>query len=369
MRFLDFAPVPIWVDDSSKLEACIQHCMTPDRYLGVDTETLGLLKNEDGSKRYNMTDEVVVMGLSPDETARYLVPRKYLYHCKPVLEAETPKALANAKFDAHRIKNSAGINIRGPWADTVHQDFLVDEDKRENRHGLKDCAADYFDYPMMDYKQLFGRTDPRLIVPGHPLWEKYLDYASLDPWVTRKLAILLMEKLHAIHSWEADDEHPRPYTYQDMYWATEEGQIKCLFKMERRGIEVNQERLAVVGAELTARMDDLAKQINALVGYPINPNSTDQMGKYFFEKKGYKPLAYTEKTKAPQVDESLFKHLALGKAQDPVAKLVMEYKSCSKLNGTYVRGLQKFIYKDGRIHTSYSTTKTTGRLGSSEPNL
>lgn len=364
-----------------KVEACIKHCMQAVLFLGVDTETLGLVKNEDGSKRYNMTDEVVVMGLSPDDDTRYLVPRKYLHFFKPVLESDIPKALSNVKFDAHRILNSCGSKLLGRWADTVHMDFLIDEDTRENHHGLKDCMQDYFDFPMMDYKQLFGTLDPRHIVPGHPLWEKYLDYASLDPWATRILAILQLEKLREIHAWEAVDDQPA-YTYEQMYWDTEELQIKALFNMERRGIHVNKKTLEDIGTKLTLRMAELAKEINALVGYPINPNSTQQIGDFFFNKEvtyslptgpmkkpKYTPLSFTEKKREPQVDDVLFKHLALGKAQDPVAKLVMEYKECSKLNGTYVEGLLKFLYKDGRIHTSYSTTKTTGRLGSSEPNL
>ena len=381
MRFQTFAPPPQYVDSDEKVEACIRHCLQPDTLLGVDTETLGLVKNEDGTKRYNMTDEVVVMGLSPDKDTRYLIPRRYLHRFKPVLESDTIKALSNAKFDAHRILNSCGSQILGRWADTVHMDFLIDEDTRENKHGLKDCIQDYFGYPMSEYKQLFGSTDPRHIIPGHPLWEKYLDYATLDPWCSRLLALYQLEKLREIKAWEADDQNPA-YTYEQMYWDTEELQIRTLFKMERRGIHVDRGTLEEIGKKLTIRSEELAKEINALVGYPINPNSTQQLGEFFFQKEvtyslpsgpmvkeKYTPLGYTEKTKSPQVDDVLFKHLALGKAQDPVAKLVMEYKECTKLNGTYVEGLLKYIYKDGRIHTSYSTTKTTGRLGSSEPNL
>ena len=373
MKFQSFAPPATYVDSPELVERCIKHCMQPDQFLGVDTETLGLVKEDDGSKRYSMTDEVVVMGLSPDEETRYLVPRRYLHYFKGVLEAETPKALANAKFDAHRILNSCGAWIRGPWADTVHMDFMVDEDTRENRHGLKDCVQDYFDYPMIDYKQLFGTEDPRAFAPGHAKWDKYMDYASLDPWVTRKLAIFLLGKLQEIEAWPEDDGQPA-YTYAQMYWDTEEPQIKTLFKMERRGIRVDKSMLVNIGTKLTKRMEEVALEINKIVGYPINPNSSQQLGEYFFNhvsptKEKYVPLSFTEKTKQPQVNDELFKHLALGKAQDPVAQLVMDYRECSKLNGTYVEGLLKFLYKDGRIHTSYSTTKTTGRLGSSEPNL
>jgi len=368
MRFQTFAPPPIYVDTPQLIETAIRDCLDAEVMLGVDTETLGLFKNEDGSKRFNMTDEVVVMGLSPRDDVRYLVPRVNLNYFRPVLESDVPKALTFAKFDVHRIMNSSGIKVGGPWIDTVVLDFLVDEDRRENRHGLKDCMADYFDYPMNEYKELFGSEDPRAIKPGHPAWQKYLDYSSLDPWATRILAMKLFGLLDKIEVWPADDEND-PYTLTQMYWDTEEPQLKTLWGMERRGMRVNVDHLKKVRAVLEEKMEETAFEINKLVGYPINPNSTDQMGEYFFNVKKYTPLSFTEKKQVPQVNETLFSHLALGKTQDPVAKLVMVYKKCSKLRGTYVDGILKFLFLDGRVHTDYSPTKTTGRLGSSNPNL
>lgn len=368
MRFQSYAPAPIYVDSPELIRLCVEHCIQPDQFLGVDSETLGLLK--DGVHRFNMNDEVVVLGLSPDDLTRYMVPRKHLHQVTEALSRPTPKALTYAKFDAHRIKNSCGVDLGGRWFDTVHGDYLVDEDTRENRHGLKDCALDYFGYAMGDYKEIFGKEDPRLIVPGHPKFEKYLDYGSLDPWVTRKLAIYLLKELEKIEIWAEDPKNGLPrYDYAQMYWEVDEPQIKCLYLMERRGLLVDKQKLEGLGVRLEDKMKELAYEINRLVGKPINPLSTQQMGQYFFHEMKYTPLSFTEKTKAPQVDEALFKHLALGKAQDPVAKLVMEFKECSKLNGTYVKGLLQFIHVDGRIHTSYSSTKTTGRLGSADPNL
>ena len=360
MRFQTMAPPPVFVGEVALIEPTIRRCQD-STMLGVDTETLGLLKDEEGRKYHKMTDQIVVMGLSPDEENRFLVPRKYLHHFKGLLESSVPKALTNVKFDAHRFLNTSGIHLGGPWADTVVLDFLLDEDTRENRHGLKDCAADYFDIPLLDYKELFGKEDPREFRPGHPLWDKYVDYSSLDPWVTRKLALLLLDKLSEIPVWPKDD-----YTLEDLYWNTEEPQLKCLFAMERRGIHVDKARLKEVESSLQAEMDETARELNRRVGQAFNPNSGPQIGEYLFETLGLPHQGLTSTGKYITNEKVL---TALAKQGVDECSLILKYKKASKLKGTYAQGLLKWIHKDGRIHTSYSPTKTTGRLGSSEPNL
>ena len=48
----------------------------------------------------------------------------------------------------------------------------------------------------------------------------------------------------------------------------------------------------------------------------------------------------------------------------------MEYRQITKLQSTYVLGLQDYILEDGKIHTRYVQDLTqTGRLSSVDPNL
>lgn len=57
--------------------------------------------------------------------------------------------------------------------------------------------------------------------------------------------------------------------------------------------------------------------------------------------------------------------------QNPVIEKILEYRTLSKLNSTYVEGLIPYINPHtGRIHSFFNQTITaTGRLSSSEPNL
>ena len=81
MRFKEVAPAPIYIETGDDIEDCIKACSDAD-ILGVDTETLGLLKDPDlpyidskgktqFNKHTNMTDQVVCMGLSPSERRRF----------------------------------------------------------------------------------------------------------------------------------------------------------------------------------------------------------------------------------------------------------------------------------------------------------
>ena len=54
----------------------------------------------------------------------------------------------------------------------------------------------------------------------------------------------------------------------------------------------------------------------------------------------------------------------------PIIPLVLEHRMLTKLQSTYVVGLEASILDDGKIHTIYTQTLTrTGRLSSIEPNL
>ena len=80
------------------------------------------------------------------------------------------------------------------------------------------------------------------------------------------------------------------------------------------------------------------------------------------------PLEYTKKTKtgySTAVD--VLERLA---PIAPIVAKILEYRQITKLQSTYVLGLQDYILEDGKIHTRYVQDLTqTGRLSSVDPNL
>ncbi len=346
-------PASTYLHDSSMLEPAIRRC-NASKLLGVDTETLG--------KKYtNMTDQVVVMTLCPDDQTRFFVPRKFMKYFKAPLEnPRSTKALTNVKFDAHRLMNTAGIELKGRWADTVMMDFLYDEDTRENKHGLKPTAYDHLDLPMREYNDLFGKTPLLDIQPGHELWDLFLEYATKDAWASRELVKFYEKELSAIQLWEDDD-----WSMWDHYWDIEGPQLQTLWRMERRGIRIDVDYTTSLQDEFAEEMQEAARTLSNLAGKPINPGSTKQVAALLFGDMGLKVIKQTPGGE-PSVDRSVLDHYS-GKGVEE-AKLIQRYKKAEKNRG-FCKGLAEKRHTDGHIHTEYSATKLTGRLSSRTPNL
>ena len=140
---------------------------------------------------------------------------------------------------------------------------------------------------------------------------------------------------------------------------------EVLASMENIGCYVDREGIAAFGRELTARIATLQSEIWQAVGYEFNLNSPKQLGKALFEDLG---LPAGKKTKSGySTNAEVLEKL---RTQHPVVEQLLEYRTLTKLNGTYCDGLLKVIAPDGRIHSVFNQTETrTGRISSSEPNL
>ncbi|HFI0419676.1 TPA: DNA polymerase I [Streptococcus suis] len=140
-----------------------------------------------------------------------------------------------------------------------------------------------------------------------------------------------------------------------------------LAKMEITGIKVQKETLQTMQAENEVLIDQLTKEIYELAGQEFNINSPKQLGTILFEDMGL-PLEYTKKTKtgySTAVD--VLERLA---PIAPVVSKILDYRQITKIQSTYVIGLQDAILEDGKIHTRYVQDLTqTGRLSSTDPNL
>lgn len=138
-----------------------------------------------------------------------------------------------------------------------------------------------------------------------------------------------------------------------------------LADMENCGFMADRNGIMEYNKEISARLDEITKEIYDTVGYEFNINSPKQLGSALFEKLA---LPHGKKTKSgystsAEVLESL-------KYEHPAVALILQYRTYSKLKSTYCDGLLKVIGDDGRIHSSFNQTETrTGRISSTEPNL
>ncbi|MGT2951536.1 DNA polymerase I [Streptococcus cuniculi] len=153
----------------------------------------------------------------------------------------------------------------------------------------------------------------------------------------------------------------------DLLFEMELPLANVLAKMEMTGIKVEAETLKAMQAENDVLIEQLTQDIYELAGEEFNINSPKQLGIILFEKMGL-PLEFTKKTKtgySTAVD--VLERLA---PIAPIVSKILEYRQITKLQSTYVIGLQDAIMEDGKIHTRYVQDLTqTGRLSSTDPNL
>jgi uracil-DNA glycosylase family 4 len=135
--------------------------------------------------------------------------------------------------------------------------------------------------------------------------------------------------------------------------------IEPIVYMARKGISVDIEGMRKAGIEMEEQVKKLQKQLDELVGFPINANSPQQLNKYFYETLGHKPYL---KDKRPTTDITALIRLSRKGVKE--ADLVKQIRGLTKLISAYVN-LDKL--DEGRLKCFYNPAKTvTGRLSSGE---
>lgn len=139
-----------------------------------------------------------------------------------------------------------------------------------------------------------------------------------------------------------------------------------LGRMEKKGVLVDRNALAGLSRSLGDALRLVEKQIIDAAGIAFNPLSPKQLADVLFGKLGL-PTG-KKKSSGYSTDVKVLEELA---GLHPVPRLVLEYRSLSKLKGTYADALHDLVDPaDGRLHTTFNQTVTaTGRLSSSDPNL
>ena len=144
--------------------------------------------------------------------------------------------------------------------------------------------------------------------------------------------------------------------------------LKTLAKMEIEGINLDVKFLKKLSERTTNELEDITKEIYELAGEEFNISSPKQLGEVLFDKM--KIISKPKKTKTGQysTSEEVLNELS---SKSVLVKLVLKFRSISKLLNTYINSLPKQLDKStNRIHTEYvQTIASTGRLSSINPNL
>ena len=219
----------------------------------------------------------------------------------------------------------------------------------KSTYGYDDIARDYVGCTISQEKDLVGKTEINMFTICEDNIMKHFAYMSLIPYLAKEQLKTALDDNNMLSLYE-NIELPCLYS---------------LYDMEKYGIKVNKEELIAFGKKLDDNIKKLVSEIYKLAGKEFNINSTKQLGEVLFEDLGLKSGKKTKTGYSTSVDvlEKLAK-------DHPIISLILEYRTLTKLNSTYVEGMLPYIMEDGRIHGKFNQTVTaTGRISSTDPNL
>ena len=320
-------------------------------FLSLDTET---------TSTSAIDAELVGLSFSVGEFEAFYVPvpaereeaQKIVNIFKPVYEsASILKIGQNIKYDLEVLANY-GVRLGGEMFDTMIAHYLL---QPELRHNMDYMAEAYLGYKTIHIDELIGPKGKgqRSMRDLRP--EEVYEYAAEDADVTLRLKNLLEPRLRDTGAWQLFSEVEMPL-------------VQVLADMEMSGVRIDTGSLKETSAMLTARMNDIEREIYRLAGEEFNIASPKQVGEILFGKM--KIVEKPKKTKTGQyvTSEEVLQQLR-GKSE--IVGKILEHRGLKKLLGTYVDALPKLVNpRTGHIHTSFNQTVTaTGRLSSSDPNL
>ena len=152
----------------------------------------------------------------------------------------------------------------------------------------------------------------------------------------------------------------------ELYRTIENPLVEVLAKMEHVGIAVDVGELRQLNERLTADVERLSAELQAVVGRPFNLNSPVQLRDILYTEHG---LAPQKKTKTGFSTDAATLEKLRGEWPEFIEPL-LQYREVEKLRSTYGTGLLQEVAPDGRIHATFNqTVARTGRLSSDQPNL
>jgi DNA polymerase-1 len=348
-------PKYVLANTPALLSDVLAHIANADTFC-FDTETTGLNV---------ITDKPIGVSLSVGTEGSWYVPliNKHLagvtaqdvHECISVIlkSPEKLKVGHNIKFDLQMLAN-IGIEVSGPFADTMVADYLIDANAR--LHNLDACCLKYLNYQKIPTASLIG-TNGEISMLSVDL-DDLTTYACEDADLTLRLYRHMEPLLKAAGLLEVFKDVEMPL-------------VPVLASMEQRGIFVDKNHLHELDIKLSEMILKLEDLIYDLAGEEFNINSPKQLGNIVFERlKIHEQLGVKsiKKTKTGySTDESVLSKLS----EHALPRTILEYRTVFKLKNTYVSSLPTLINcQSGRVHTSFHQTVTaTGRLSSSEPNL
>ena len=271
---------------------------------------------------------------------------------RPLLEdSKIGKIGQNLKYDRSVLQNY-GIDLKGIRIDTMLESYVLNS--TGSRHDMNTLALKYLGYQVVKYEEVAGSGKSQVSFSQVDV-ERAGHYAAEDA----DIAMRLHEKIYPQLQLEP--------ALCSVLETIEIPLVSVLSRVERNGVRVDCDMLSNHSIELGERIAQIEKKAHAAAGVAFNIASPRQIQEVLFEKLDLPIIS-----KTPKGQPSTAEHVLQELAEDhKLPRLILEYRSLSKLKSTYTDKLPELVSPlTGRVHTSYhQAAVATGRLSSSNPNL
>jgi DNA polymerase-1 len=282
---------------------------------------------------------------------RYLDLQTTLDALRPILTDPARQIVGhNIKYDLIVMRRH-GIDLPGLAMDTMLAAHLLDSSRTS--YGMDSLALKEFGFQKIPTSDLIGRGQQQVTMDTLPV-ARVGHYAAEDADITHRLDELFAPKLAG---------QPELQKLAD---ELETPLVSVLAEMEAAGIKVDPTILSTQSQAMGVKIEQLHGQVLEAAGVKFNPDSPKQLADVLFN---HLKLPTRKKTKTGfSTDVEVLEELA---AMHAVPRLILEYRSLTKLKSTYLDALAGQIEpKTGRIHASFHQIgAATGRLSCSDPNL
>ena len=271
---------------------------------------------------------------------------------QPILNDPTKTIVGqNLKYDL-KILRQQGIEIQAKMRDTLLESYVLNS--TSSRHDMDTLAITYLGHATIKYEDVAGKGAKQVTFDQVDLAQAG-PYAAEDADITLQLDHKLMQQITA--------EESCLKVFNDIEMPL----MPVLMNMEYNGVLIDKTLLEQQSEVLAKRLTELKAEVFTIAGEEFNLDSPKQLQHILFEKLKIPIIKKTPKGQ-PSTAEPVMQELAL---DYPLPKLILEYRSLSKLKSTYTDKLPLQINPHtGRVHTHYNQAVTsTGRLSSKDPNL
>ncbi|MDG2071705.1 MAG: DNA polymerase I [Pseudomonadales bacterium] len=366
---LEFKP---WIDELAKSDQ-LARAENPANYQLVtslddlkrwfDTAQSPLALHIETTADHYVDTELVGLSFCYEAESAIYVPLGHNYDGAPaqlsveqVLD-QVRSLLAKKVIIGHDLKYAVSVlanynlDLR-PGFDTMLASYVLNS--VGSRHDIDDLSMRNLGVRKTQYEEIAGKGAKQKHF-------NEIDIADATPFAAEvadmafRLAGVLQEKLKSETS------------LASVFEEIEMPVLSILSRVERNGVLLDSDLLEQQSSELDKNMRELEQQAHGLAGESFNLGSPKQIQDIFFNKLELPILKKTPKGQ-PSTAEPVLQELAL---DYPLPKVILEYRSMSKLKSTYTDQLPKQVHQTtGRVHTSYrQAVAATGRLSSTDPNL